>query len=425
MVWATAERLLPRLASAFVMFIAALFISPEALGIYFWGSLAFSLTQASLDASIRQLAVLMYQSANGRRFLQTYRRASMIAGPVAVLAMISVVAIAMRDVAIIPSLVPFALAPLFVGWATNAVAALQAAGRWAQLARSQAFSAGASLVISIPAMAATHSVFALALQAMMTELINAVLVSWSARSLPSRVDATNASQADSIHGATNWARQYRAATAYSLTGWLQSQADKLLVGIFAGSHVLGLYSFAWAISRSLGDAIGTATANVLRAELPHGAELGEVERKLTDRLLVRGLVLAAVACGLVISAVPLLRLYLSPEWSPALSSVPPMATATIAVVFTWMMTVVLVRSDNTRRALPARILGVVASVPIAIASQTSLELAAWTALGREVVVASLVGVAVGRTVLRLRGTWVAFAITAAGVAVSYAIQVLT
>jgi O-antigen/teichoic acid export membrane protein len=178
-------------------------------------------------------------------------------------------------------------------------------------------------------------------------------------------------------------REFKHVAAYSGLGWLQAQSDRVAVGAAAGPSILGVYSLAWSVARSIGDGLALSTANVLRASIATVSSL-EAVRSTSTALLGRALVLStAIAAGISTVAILILEPLLPRAWDEALDIVPVLALSTIPTAIAWSLTVVLIQTGRVRMAVPIKTLGVLAAAPIAVAAMSSLTLAAWFAAGRE------------------------------------------
>jgi len=380
--WSFAERTVPRLASAVLLLALAFFVTPSVVGLYSWAILGVTLFQALTDVAIRQIAVHATVSSSGNQFLRRYRVYASVSGTVFVLGLLLVLwftqSTDIRDNVWL--LLPLAFAPIATNIGIISIARLQMANEWKFLASGQLIAAIVSLAVTLPVMALTQSVLASAIQLPLTELLFSLLSNLRARKVKAEV-STNAPD-------RQFFRDYLGMSAYSALGWGQGQADRLLVGTISGTANLGYYSTATSISRSLGDAMAAATANVLRTRLPN--TLGS-DVSLTKQIVQRTLLPATVLAGAGVLAVWclnefLLRQLLSSAWQPALSAVPILAVSAISSVATWSLTTVLVVQGKSFRGLPIRVGAVLLGIPIALATLVSLEFAGYMVVARDILV---------------------------------------
>ncbi|MGK9148838.1 hypothetical protein KXS11_14510 [Plantibacter flavus] len=390
-----AERLLPRLASAGIMFALAAMLDPAIVGLYAWMILSLALVQTVSDVAARQVALLHLGSPSGDRFIARFRRWSSLlgggalAGVIVVLAAVQPATLLMQVMA----LIPFVLVPAAASLGLPALLRLQAAGSWSSIARAQAVASGGSLLLSLPTLVLTQSLLASALQAAVAEIGFALLCRRAARNV-----AAPAPKPDPERGRVR--RDYLHTVVFAALGWGQGQGDRVGIGSFAGTAALGQYSFALTLSRSLGDAAAIAAVNVIRPALvaARAADDRVPLAPLADRALRRAILLTVVAAAGTITATFLVAQPILPAvWDPAISLVPILTLGALPSVIAWTMTAILQLDARMHLAGPIKAVGVVLCIPIALAALTDLHLAAWLVLGREVVVMLLLLLAARRS----------------------------
>lgn len=373
------------------MFLVALFMPPSVLGAYTWVVLGLTLLQSAFDVAVRQVAVSALGSRAGDRFLTRYQWTFGTVGVLFTSAIICALLLTqppeIHDAILM--LVPITFAPVAMAAGTKAVARLQRAGRWKTLASAQTVAVLASLAISLPLLVLTRSILGSAIQLMAVEVVFALAAFWSGRSL-----TTGSPWGARPPNSSEIRTQFRDASTYSTLGWGQGQSDRVLVGFFAGIAKLGQYNLAWSVSRSLGDAVVNATVNVVRPKI---LEAGPSESNVAaEKLLMRASFLIFGTIVLTILGTHLvLRPILGDRWSDALTAVPIMALCTIPQVFAYSATVYLTRSGRLRIGVAPKILGVIMALPIALLAISSLSLAAWLSVLREVLVMIWLVLAVG------------------------------
>jgi O-antigen/teichoic acid export membrane protein len=395
LVFSFLERIFPRAASAIVMLVLATFVAPNVVGVYAWGVLALTLFQSVTDSAVRQIAVLAIKSRSGLRFLDRYALWSSILGILFLALVLAALGLFLpedvRHQTIF--LVPLLLIPPIDAIRVRHVAYLQTHNKWSRLATAQLMAAIVSFGVSIPVLFLTKSLLASALQLVLTEL----WFTLQARVAAKRAGFFGVDESTRQEG-TSPRIEYLHIALYSLLGWLQGQSDRVLLAGLAGTGKLGLYSFSWSLSRSAGDAVSNATANVLRPALI-GHEISEVTavRKRADQILVRAVSIAAaviVATSLIAEFV--IRRILSSDWDGAIDAVPVMSLSIIPTLLAWSLTVVLIARKRLRWAPPIKAVGVLLAVPVAFAATKSIELAAWIVVMREVIVLILMIAAAGK-----------------------------
>jgi O-antigen/teichoic acid export membrane protein len=386
--WSLLERLLPRLASALLLLILAALTNPSVVGVYSWALLGYTAYQALTDAAIRQVMVRAVHSYNGLAFLVTYRAWASIGGFLGVGSVVVLLFMHTNDAATL-ILLPIAFAPACTAAGMLSVARLQVAGKWAVLARGQLVAATISLSVSLPCLLVTQNLLAGGLQVLLTEGIFAI---WCVR------NASNLDRVPALAGGASPKSEFFGMSAYSGLAWTQGQGDRFLLGVFAGTTQLGNYAFATAIARSLGDAMASATANVLRAETSTIDVLQPDRfRAVASRVLVRGLVIVTVVIiATDIATEFVLRPILGDEWAVPLGIVPILAIATLPSVLAWSSSVFHVSAGRTRRALWTPLVGIMFALPIAFVASNNLEHAAWIVVVRDVTVVTVSFLSAGR-----------------------------
>jgi O-antigen/teichoic acid export membrane protein len=388
------ERIFPRAASAIIMLVLATFVAPNVVGVYAWAVLGLTLFQSVTDSAVRQMAVLAIKSKSGLRFLTRYALWSSILGVLFLSGVILVLRIFLpvevREQAIL--LLPLLLIPPIDAVRVRHVAYLQTNNKWARLASAQLMAAVVSFGVSLPVLFVTRSLLASALQLVLTELWFTLQAIYAARRTGFKLNSDGQQEGQSP------STEYLHIALYSLLGWLQGQSDRILLAGLAGTAKLGLYSFSWSLSRSAGDAVSNATANVLRPALI-GHEISEPAsiRRRTDQILLRAVAISAgviVITSLVAELV--IKRILSSAWDEAINAVPVMSLSMIPTLIAWSLTVVLIARKRLKWAAPIKAVGVVLAVPVAFAAVQSIELASWIVVLREVIVLVLMIIAAGK-----------------------------
>lgn len=377
---------------------------PRQLGLYAWATLCYTALLALGEAPARQVLSEAVSSGDGRQELKRFRELLGFGGAAAMAASICCIAYVTGSGAILAlELAPMCLAPGFLAWGLEAVGRLQVAGQWHTLARSQMLSALVSVCISLPVLVATGSVAAVTIQAALTEMCFAVLC----RRAAAHFDLPDEQPFTGLRGA------YGSMALYSGVSWAQAQADRLLIGLFGGTALLGAWSVAIALSRSLGDALAAATANLLRAELAAAGPDADV-RGISYRTLRRSVWLGAAAAGAAwVFAELIARPLLGSDWEETLSTVPVLALAVIPSCLAWSTTVLHVRERTGVRALYSLLVGVAFAPLVGAVATIDLRYSAALVVLREF---SLVFTAfvVVRRVAPWRVLWLCAGVTAAG-----------
>jgi hypothetical protein len=85
-------------------------------------------------------------------------------------------------------------------------------------------------------------------------------------------------------------------------------------------------------------------------------------------------------------------------WLPALRAVPIVALSAVLSIISWSATTLMVAQGRSARGLPVQILGIAMAIPIAIAATSSLELAAWFVVARDLSLMLLISALAGRLI---------------------------
>lgn len=412
LIWSLIERVFPRLASALLMVLLAQYVTPVVVGLYAWPMLVLTFYYSALDGAIRQVVVPSFANRNSYDFLLRYRRWASVCGVLAMVATLAVLWLVFPTNLHpqILALIPLIAVPVANTYAIIPLGFLQRADRWRSLANLQLGVAGLSLVVSLPVLFLTKSLLGAAIQVLLAELLFAVFAHHSA------IRVGMIQYLRTIGPGRTLAAEFRHASWFFILGWLQGQADRILLGAVAGTAALGSYNLAMAVARNPGDAVSSSTANVLRVRLDGVQELREVRRK-TDGLLIRAVALSVVlVVALDFGTRFVLRPLLDESWSKPLDAVSPASLSILITTITWSLAPVLMARGRLRWGAPIKVVGVVLAVPIAVAAAHSIVLAAWFFLARELVLLVLLVLACGRAT-PVRATSLALGVTVVGGAV--------
>ncbi len=385
-IWAFIERLVPRGGTALVMLLLAMVVTPAEVGVYTLSMMLVMLVQTMTDGSVRGIAISAVPTRKGRRFLRRYQRWASILGT-AVVALGLLVIWAALDPELRPTVagaLPLVLMPAAAAVRVRATADLQIDGWWRSLARSQSAATFISLAVSIPVLFATRSIVASSLQAVLTEVVFSILVLRTVGRV--ELDLTDAQVLEGLKRRPG--PEMLHISGYQLLGWVQSQADRFLVGALVGPGGLGQWSFAQNIARAAGDSLAASTTNVLRPALFSGDD--EASREGGRQILNRALVLVvAVELVVVVVALTVLPLLLDDVWGPAIHAVPMMALSCVVTTLNWSLSIYLLKVDRIFFASPIKVVGILMALPIALVAVHDFGMAAWMLVVRESVEAVL------------------------------------
>lgn len=395
LIWSLVERVLPRAANALLMVLLAYFLTPFQVGLYVWPMLILTFYYSALDGAIRQVVVPSWSSRNAFGLLIAYQRWASVAGVTVMISTIGVMLLHFtEDRAQIVGLLPLVAVPVFNSISVIPLGFIQRMNDWRALARMQVMAAAVSLIVSVPAVVLTRSLTGASLQVLLTECIFAFAVRKAARARGMEEIRAGLSE-----GPT-YGREFFHASVFFVGGWAQAQIDKVLIGAFAGTGLLGSYNFALAVARNPGDAISASTSNVLRVKLSE-AEVGSPREvgKAADGVLLKAVGLGVVMVVLLMVGVEfILKPILGATWKAPLDASLPATISILPTILSWGLPVVMLTIKRLAWGGPLRVIGILLALPIAYAATVSLSAAAWALLGREVVMAVLFMLACGKAV---------------------------
>jgi O-antigen/teichoic acid export membrane protein len=264
---------------------------------------------------------------------------------------------------------------------------LQAQNDWSRLARLQLIATGVSLGPFLGLIFFGQGILATAFQSLTSELVFTCLVVRVAAAWPIH-DARL--RVPELH--RRFRSEFGQYAVMGILGMIQAQAEKILIGAFAGPSRLGSYATASSAARSVGDSFAMASGNVVRATLtgvdeaaPEGLRSRRL-REAVDPIALRSVVLAtAIAFAVGACAKAILPIFLGREWASAVQVVPILCITTVATALSWSLTPILRELGRLGHATGARVVTLFMAIPVAIAARTDLALAAWISVAREVV----------------------------------------
>lgn len=395
------ERTIPRAVVALSLLAAAAVTDPRAVGIYSWAVLATSLYGAVTDSPIRHVAAVHILTPAGPKLLGRY---ALIAGVSGLMFMLTAVwtiarfAFTGSTAAGVALLLPLVLIPPAQAIAVQPVARLQREGHWAQLSLSRMIASLVGAVVGVPIVFLSRSILGASLALMLAELLFALCAWVFARHLDKNF--VNSDRCDQPEGAF-WSTYWH-MTGYSTLGWLQSQSERVFLGLWAGTTALGSYSLGSAIGRSAADAINESQAGVLRVDLSNAASRADV---MTDEMLrpivkrnLRAAVLLAAAGAVGVALVTDYGLapWLGAQWIEALTMVPILALTGVPLAVAASSAPVHIQRGNSRVAYLGPAICLIFVPVIAAAAVASLVMAAWVVLIKDCVLAFIQAVLMGR-----------------------------
>lgn len=376
--WATLERVFPRVASAVVMVAFAAFTAPDAVGIYSWVALTYTLYQAVAESALRNQAVL---AVTNPRHVQSVRRSAQGAAFIGTLALaitLAVLWVGHGDTLgrYVLGLLPFLVVPFITTGGIVPVARMQFRQEWHLLARYQLIAAVAGLSVSFGVVVTTQSSLAMALHLLTTETVFLTLVRRRSSRLyiPPR------------EGGKHPRKGMGSLVTLSTLGWCQSQLERVFVGGLAGVGTLGNYSTAVTMGRSPGEALSAATANYLRAQISAQEETAK-HAGMVGRITTLSVLSTTAAVGAVLILVQwILTPILGEPWRVTLEAVPTLAVATIPYSISMALQVMAVYYDRPKASIIPAMLGVAFGPLIGVVALGSIHAAAFVVIAKELAV---------------------------------------
>ena len=391
-IWATAERLIPRAVVAATTVIAAAVTDPFSMGLYAWGVIAVTFLGTLTEWPLRQCGVALIDSDNGRKLLRD--SAQWAAGLGALLILCALCAIAGLTTghpvgAAFISLAPLILVPVAQCFAVEPTAVLQRVGLWAKISLSRALASILSIAIGIPITLATKNIIGASVTVAAAEFAYAIFSRLVALQHES---ASTAPLGESNQEAVaNFGKTLRHTAAFAAISWLQGHADRGMLGAWAGTTALGIYSLGSAMGRSAGEAISASQLSILRVDLiANRARSDEEIRAILGRHLRSALILSMVgAVATLMLAHVLLRPLLGPQWNEAFQIVPILVLTSFPLTIAASSTAVHIQRNKSKILFVAPTICLAFAPAIALAAITSLESAAWIYLSRECALAAI------------------------------------
>lgn len=382
-IWATFERLVPRGVVAASTMCAAIVTDPHSLGLYSWATLSLTLFGAFTDGAISHLATVFAQTHKGRAFLRRYMLAVGALGVLWMTVSLAIVASVFggdSDIADFLPLMPLAFVPLAQALAVQSAADIQREELWRKLSLFRAVGAAVGAAVGIPLVFAFRSVVGACAAMLISEAVYTLLVRSYAHI---NLRATSLAGAEDGHR-SQWT-MYRDVMQLVVFGWLQGNLERGLLGMWAGTSALGIYTLGSAVARSAGDAISIAEANVLRVRIDRTNSASDREiRLLYGRNIISGMFItttsAAIVTALSLGALPHI---LGPQWTAATEVIPIISLSAIPLTIAVCSTPVHVARKNSRILYIAPATCLLFAPFVALAAMSSLTLAAWIVLFRE------------------------------------------
>jgi O-antigen/teichoic acid export membrane protein len=357
---AVLERVINRGAGAVVGLVMVFFVSPKEMGLYAAAFLVFTFAKALGDSAIRQSAPPYWFARRGRDILHTVSAVGAVISFVAVAGFAGIVWVtgagSPLDALLILTL---SLAGVFSCAALPRVTYAEAQGRWSFLARQQFVASVASIVVGV----ALVPVLGIGGGFAQTIVSEGVFYLRLPRPGPELATIEETSRRTAF-------RQLGHVSVTNMLGWVQGQAERIAIAIFAGPILLGYYSVAFQLARSLSDPAATGLMSWLRNSL---SRPGTDQRSVYDASIRRG-----AALGLILQAVALCCLILPASvvmpdtWHVSVRIAVVMSASLPILMVQWSMSAMLIAQHRTKELFPWQLWGVAATTVCGILMATSL-----------------------------------------------------
>lgn len=402
---AALERVINRGAGAVVGVVMVFFVDPREMGLYAGAYLVYTFAGSLGDSAIRQSAPPYWFARRGREILHAVSAAGAVLSFVAVSIFALVVWVAGgasgRDALIVACL---GLAGVFSCSALPRVTYAEAQGRWPFLARQQLIASISSIVVGV-ALVPLIGIGGGIAQTIVSEGVYFLR-------LPRPGPELDAGEPTTL---ANAVRQLSHVSLTNVLGWVQGQSERIAIAIFAGPVLLGYYSVAFQLARSLSDPAATGLMSWLRNGL---SRPGSDQRAVYDSSIKRG---AAIGLGLQVVALGCLVLPASvvmPEsWHTSVRIALIMSASLPALMVQWSMSAMLISQRRTKELFPWQLAGVVATLGCGVWIAASLWWGVASLVARDLAMTAVRGWMTRRD-LTARAVWTVVVVSLAGVGAS-------
>lgn len=366
-IWAILDSLAQRGGSAFVLLVVSWASNPVVVGQISAAMIALTFYQAALEAPIRQTAHRVIRAGeSGSDQVQRLALRSGLLGVLGVFLMVLLI----YATGFLDSWYPLALLALVPAITATYLLRLirvQSEGDWQYLAASRVFSISVSLVLSIWLAIQHSATLAVVVQAIVSELIFAILV--FRKRLP-KVSPAIVLDMAAIRS------DLRGTSALSIFGWLRGQTDRIVLLVVAPSAILGFYSLSYAVARAPAEAAVSGSINALRARLASGksGDFGFIKIVFEQSVKKTAAICVAFYVVACVSSAFLYEFFLGPEWSVALILVPVFASSIFASSFSSNVNALLNHLGLTRRSYRVQVMEILLSIAVGVAFSVDMRL---------------------------------------------------
>jgi O-antigen/teichoic acid export membrane protein len=381
------------------------FVSPREMGLYAGAYLVYTFAASIGDSAIRQSAPPFWFARRGREVLHTVSGAGAALSFVAVAAFAVVVrttgAATSREALMVLSL---GLAGVFSCAALPRVTYAEAQGRWPFLARQQLVASVSSILVG----AALVPFLGIGGGIAQTVVSEGVYFLRVPRPGPELADGAETPRRTAF-------RQLSHVSLTNVLGWVQGQAERIAIAVFAGPALLGFYAVAFQLARSLSDPAATGLMSWLRNSLSRpGSDRRTVYESAVRRAAALGLLLQVVALGcLVVPA----AVVMPHSWHTSVRIAVVMSASLPALMVQWSMSAMIIAQHRTKELFPWQLVGVVATLGCGVWIAESLWWGIASLVVRDLLMTAIRGW-LTRDQLSARAGWMVVQVAVAGVAVA-------
>lgn len=379
-IWSLAERFTYRASSAIVIMLVATKVSPAEMGVWAWFLLGFTLLSALTDNPVQFLGLMAIQSEEGRSFIRKYQRLVIAIGPISLALYATFVTIGITNSPWSYGLPMYMVSIVVIFQAIKAphIAKLQHNESWRLIAEMQFLAIAISLIAAYFAYLSLHGFWAIAIQIVVSEVLFACFVVFKSKSAKI-MNMANFRKYD-------FSKEFRIISSNHLLSWIQSQTDRLILGIWGNLQSVGLYSFGNSVGRNAGEVTLSALVNVNRKSIFEAATssparvASKMERILLGNIVV---ILPVLVVNYVLFQVLIKRFY-GPEWGVAFHVGAIISITALSTNISWNLNSLLISLEKARALFTLRAISIASTIPIGIAACYNLVDAANLLVVKEV-----------------------------------------
>lgn len=412
LIWSGVDGLVRRGASSVLALLLAVVADPGKVGFYSACFIVLTLYQGWFEGPVRQASQRLFRDPEGRSYLHSLVRRGGVIGAIVII--VGVLGIGIYFGSPASDLTPMifiSLVPLLSSASMMRIIVVQRQGQWGRLANYRLIASLSALLLAVPTLLLTGSLWAVPIQAVVAEAIPLLLLR---RVLVTRTEIEVPSTASKESRSHVWQ-----SVGPQIFGWIRVQTDRVILIVLGAASTLGVYSMALSVARVPLEAAMQGFVNHLRTELatnPYEAEHG---RRVLYSFHKRSyLVSISYMAIVVLLGIPLLKLFLSKEWHAIYPAISVLAVSAIPLVHSTGLMNTLIHFGRHKKIYPTQTIGIILAVVGGVVLSWDLYVGAWIFVLREAVVAVALTF-VGRDFVTRRGLALLIAYVLAGVLISF------